>query len=447
MCSECGEVHEPLCSYCGESCYGDCEDPDVCPSCWSPANYDPLVFNDDEYFETAFDDCMEEKCICQCHLKFFEAKRWWVEAGVLKKEDVHGPPYMREGVFPFLKLPGEIRDKIYSYAFLQDGKQRKCASHRGTIHTALLGTCRQIYDEAHHLPLTINQLWFDSPIFAHDFLGFLLAPTQRHLVTGMHIEFYIGDFSNSSWTLLLRELTKVAITHLGLTVKGKYPKEAVSEHVCFTNRFKVLKSLTTFDLIMTPSSISKGEKKDIQETMRESLIKDYVRPKQLKRSKAKRTASTEGNEGPTKQAKKAKKGNSMTKYQAAIVTSPNSGRLSLRSRKPERDTVKAAKERTKQVLLGQYSQLRKYATSLDSDATPVKIRLEQAREAVEAVDETTFEKLAHGIFLTLEERYNKIAVARKDVPSFRTPSPSPEPMSSQDSCSSSDSQSLSQLSS
>ena len=118
------------------------------------------------------------------------------------------------------------------------------------------------------------------------------------------------------------------------------------------------------------------------------------------------------------------------------MVSPKSSRLGLRSRKPERDAAKAAKERAKQVLLDQYNRLKQYATSLDSDAAPVKIRLEQAREAVEAIDETQFEKLAHGIYLTLEERYNKITAARKDVPGFRTPSPSPEPMSSQDSLSS-----------
>lgn len=445
MCSECGEPHEPLCSYCGESCYGQCDDPDVCPSCWSPTN-NPDVFDEDEHFGEAFDECIDKKCICDCHLEFFEDEGWWVEAGVLRMEDNHGRRYEREGVFPFLKLPGEIRDKIYGYAFLQDGKQRKCASHRGTIHTALLGTCRQVYREASSLPLTINQLCFDSPTFAHDFLGFLLAPTQRDLVTGMHIEFYIGDFSNSSWTLLMRELTKMAITHLGLTVKGKYPKEAVSEHVCFTNRFKVLKSLKTFDLILTPSSISKGNKKGIQETIRESLIKGYVLPKELKKPKAKRAASTESNEYSTKLTKRPKKGNSMTKYQAKIVASPKSGSLGVRSRKPERDAAKAAKERAKQFLLGQYRQLKEYATSLDANAAPVKIRLEQAREAAEAIEEANFEKLAHGIFLTLEERYNKIAAARKDVPGFRTPTPSPEPESSEESCSSSDSQFLSQLS-
>ena len=312
MCSECGEQHEPLCSYCGEACFGGCDDPDVCPSCWVPAN-DPFLFDEEEFFGEAANGCFDDSCICQCHREMFLDLGMRVEAGVLKHEEEDGPPYLRKGVFPFLKLPGEIREKVYDYAFLQDGKQRKCSNHRGSIHTALLGTCRQINNEARNLPLTRNRLCFNSPLYALDFLGFQLASTQRDLVTGLDVEFYIGESSNSSWTLLLRELSKMPITHLGLTVKGKYPLGAVSEHVCFTNRFKVLKNLKTFDLILTPTSISKSEEKETQETMREALIKDYIRPKKPGKSKMKRTAIIDSNEmstKPAKKAKKAKKGNS-----------------------------------------------------------------------------------------------------------------------------------------
>ena len=122
--------------------------------------------------------------------------------------------------------------------------------------------------------------------------------------------------------------------------------------------------------------------------------------------------------------------------------------MSFESKKPERDAAIAAKERAKQVLLDQYNHLKQYATSLDSDASPVKIRLEQAREAAEAIDEVKFEELAHGIVVTLDERYKKIANARGNLPVFRAPSlsPSPEIVSSEESDSSSDSDSLSDVS-
>lgn len=309
MCSECGEEHEPICDYCGDSCFGQCDDPDVCHNCWylNCINWDQDLI--DPFPEEALEECIDEDCHCKCHEDMWDDLDFRLEAGVLKTLEDHGPPYEREGIFPFLKLPGEIREKIYGFSFLQDGKQRKAPSHRGSIHTALLGTCRQIYNEARHLPLTINKLNFGSALYAHDFLGFLLEATQRHLVTGMHIEFHMRDFSNSSWQLLMRELAKMSISHLGLTVKGGIPKEQLLGHTCFTNRFKVLKGLKTFDLILASAHIKQKDKKEIQEEMREALIKGYKRPKELQKSKAKRAAPTDVVAGSRKAAKKAKKAN------------------------------------------------------------------------------------------------------------------------------------------
>ena len=81
--------------------------------------------------------------------------------------------------------------------------------------------------------------------------------------------------------------------------------------------------------------------------------------------------------------------------------------------------------------------------SLHPDAAPVKIRLEQAREAVEAIDEAKFETLAYGIFLSLEEQYDRIIAARKDVPGF-SPRDHFEPELSQESSLLSDDQDLSE---
>ena len=267
--------------------------------------YDDFDDIDDEFL----DACIDSECACNCHKELWDDLGYRFEAGVLKIFEDDGPPYDRRGVFPFLKLPGEIREKIYSFSFLQYGKQRKAASHRGSIHTALLGTCRQIYNEARHLPLTINKLCFSSALSAHDFLGFLLAPTQKDLVTSIHIEFHMMESPDLSWQHLLRELAKMPITHLGLTVKGGVPKEQMLGHTCFTNRFKVLKGLKTFDLVLPSALIKAQDKKEIQEEMRETLIKDYKRSKLTKTTKSKRAASTDLAPGSRKATKKAKKAN------------------------------------------------------------------------------------------------------------------------------------------
>ncbi len=90
----------------------------------------------------------------------------------------------------------------------------------------------------------------------------------------------------------------------------------------------------------------------------------------------------------------------------------------MRSRKPERSAVQAAKEDAKKLLLTQYDELKQYATSIELDAASVKIRLENAREAAEAADRSKFEQLAYGIFVTLEERYDRITAARKGISLF-----------------------------
>ena len=316
MCSDCEEDHEPICEYCGVTCFGECDNPDVCTSCWRLNGVDWFPFLDVWDFDDQelIDECIDSECACNCHESLWDDLGYRLEAGVLKVFEDDGPPYKRRGVFPFLKLPGEIREKIYNFSFLQHGKQRKAASHRGSIHTALLGTCRQIYNEARHLPLTMNKLCFSSPLSAHDFLGFLLAPTQKDLVTSIHIEFHMNEFPDLSWQHLMRELAKMPITHLGLTIKGRVPKEQMLGHTCFTNRFKSLKGLKTFDLVLASGLVKAQDKTEIQEEMRETLIKDYQRSKLIRTTKPKRAASTDLAPGSRKASKKAKKANTSVSY-------------------------------------------------------------------------------------------------------------------------------------
>ena len=86
--------------------------------------------------------------------------------------------------------------------------------------------------------------------------------------------------------------------------------------------------------------------------------------------------------------------------------------------KPERQAAETAKEASKQALLKQYDHLETYATSIDPSAAAVKIRLKDAREAAEAVDDLKFGSLGHDIMTTLEEQYTRISTARKCLPEF-----------------------------
>ena len=71
----------------------------------------------DRYFgsgtctEEEMDDCLDTDCPCGCHEESLELMNMSRNSdGTLFEMD---GDYERKGFFPFLKLPGEVRDKIY----------------------------------------------------------------------------------------------------------------------------------------------------------------------------------------------------------------------------------------------------------------------------------------------------------------------------------------------
>ena len=71
------------------------------------------------------------------------------------------------------------------------------------------------------------------------------------------------------------------------------------------------------DFILPSVHIDDEEKKEVQEEMREKLIKDYARPKVPKKSKGKRTASSDVVADPKKGTKKAKKASTTVSIEAS----------------------------------------------------------------------------------------------------------------------------------
>ncbi|KAK4696366.1 hypothetical protein P7C71_g1534, partial [Lecanoromycetidae sp. Uapishka_2] len=277
------------------------------------------------------------------------------EAGVQYYED-DGPPFERKGVFPFMELPGEIREKIYGYTFLQEGLQRQHPStkHRGFIHTNLLRTVS------------------DSP---------------------------------------------------SLTIKGGTVKESF-DHTCWIKMYKVLKQLKTFDLTIASGLMTEKHKKQVQEMCRTELIDGYVRSEKGKGegTKSKRPAPDNDSSPLQMPIKKAKK---VFPHQAKIIRSPKSQRLGFESTRFEREAAeiaaKAAAEQARLALLSQYALIKDYAISIEPDAALVKIRLEDALNAAEAVDERNFQLLVQDILVTLDQTFKMITAARKRIPMLSEP--------------------------
>ena len=69
-------------------------------------------------------------------------------------------------------------------------------------------------------------------------------------------------------------------------------------------------------------------------------------------------------------------------------------------------------------MLATHGELQTYATILDPEAMPVRIRLEQARLAAVEGDEKKFSTLAFSIWDTLEEHVQRVSAARAQLPAF-----------------------------
>ena len=154
-------------------------------------------------WEDQLTECLHLDCRCKCHPRL--SARDYLEFGIFK------PGFEAKGTFPFLSLPNELRQNIYLEAFLQSGSHRVSPNHRGTIHTALLRTCRQVYEEAGHLPLALNQPCFKNANYAHDFIGFSLTAFTRPLFSSLVIELDFSELYGVALKLLLRRLANLRV--------------------------------------------------------------------------------------------------------------------------------------------------------------------------------------------------------------------------------------------
>ncbi|KAF1830338.1 hypothetical protein BDW02DRAFT_633741 [Decorospora gaudefroyi] len=88
---------------------------------------------------------------------------------------------------PLLRLPGELRIKIYGYVLRQD--EYWVIGHGGPTpawykpgnRLALLSACRQLYQETHLLPFALNEFYFVGYYELQDFC-LAIGPAGRHSI-------------------------------------------------------------------------------------------------------------------------------------------------------------------------------------------------------------------------------------------------------------------------
>ena len=235
----------------------------MCSVCWRRAIDD--FPESDSGFEEELDHCMGLACQCDCHDDFLCGCELRFEGGVLWDLDEHNFPSERAGIFPFLSLAPELRKRTYGYIFIQEGLVRSSQYHRGTIHTALLRTCRQIYKEASNLPLILNRPCFDNHVGILNFVGFCLTPKTRTQVTKIQLEMKIEDMYHPLWQQAVRRLQALPITRLGVTFRGGYTFETIMEHTRFLKLFGEFNQLQDFNPSFASAKIDEQDKKRLIE--------------------------------------------------------------------------------------------------------------------------------------------------------------------------------------
>ena len=392
MCSECGE---PQCGYCGAFCRGLCDDPDSCPSCWLDQEFDHDMETDSDI---EVSECMDDGCPCSCHSVVVDRlrKNWDFEIQTWKERDP--APFERKGAFPFLRLPGEVRNRIEYYALRQVGTYRLSPNFKGKIDTAILFTCRTINEEARHLPLTINSLCFGSPTCALKFL-FQLQPRQRHLVTRLHLEIRgPGVIHDPTLLLLVQQLAKMEIVGLGITIMGACPAEYFQGHSCFVGLFDGFKYLRTFDLVIGSYMLSSKVKANIVKDVRRQVLKESKKRMRPLHASSDESSTASSSQRPSKVIK--------------LTTSPTCGFSSVQCQ----GSVGSKRAKLKKSLVSVYEMLQKYVHSHGNDASLVAIRMNRAREAAEKANEDVFHDLVSSILQTLDARFMEISACRKQLP-------------------------------
>ena len=290
---------------------------DICSVCWRKATGDFPDPEDDEAHDEEMEHCLDLKCHCKCHDDFLESCGLRFEGSVIWDMD---ELYERKGIFPFLSLPLELRERIYEYAFLQKGMTRYSMYHRGAIHTALIRTCRQVYSEAGSLPLKYNTPCFNNYAGILNFVGFCLTPKTRDLVTRVHLEIDMDDIHNPSYKQSLARLQLLPITNLEITLRGGYTYDSIKDHTCVINAFSDFDQLQSVDPNFVSGKVNEQEKKDLAEKFQAVILGK----KGTLKTKRSTKRLTKGNATAPKLVKRAKKlASKVSQHQNPCMISAN----------------------------------------------------------------------------------------------------------------------------
>ena len=187
--------------------------------------------------------------------------------------------------------------------------------------------------------------------------------------------------------------------------------ECFKKNSAIEQRLLLVRGLESFSILIGSGVIDAKDKKKIVEGMQRRMIENgtLATTTTLKRT-ASMTSEDMHRERPAKAAKTLPNVSSSPRRARKMKgTMIKDGEVNNEPSAPMQQAEKANE------LKKRYDVLAEYAHAFDFAASSVCIRLKQARQAVEKVDEGTFGELASSIIRTLEEQTAKIMKARNEV--------------------------------
>ncbi|KAI9816378.1 MAG: hypothetical protein M1826_001845 [Phylliscum demangeonii] len=320
------------------------------------------------------------------------------------------PDFPRSGPFPFLRLPPELRDRVYREVVRPLENRHQGPYFRGRLDLALLSACRQVYQESRHIPFTFKFLYFDRVFNAYRLFTQRLAPFQKAAITSVKLDFEksLELYELNLFSHLCTELGKTSLRHLALTIRERvYDIEGQFGPLSYpVEQMSSIKTLQKFDLELSYFGTSPEVNKRATKMIRSVLLS---KPKDPSVSvvfpcRAASRSGAKSSSGPS-----------------AFVIGPSTGPLVTPEASPsglpatfEGIPQPVPSRMTNPALMEAFARLSDYADTFDH-GRHVRIRMEWAKEAAEKGDAARFATVAEDITKTLEEQLQLSLKARKHL--------------------------------
>lgn len=162
----------------------------------------------------------------------------------------------------------------------QDGHNRSSPYFKGKIELNILLTCRQVYLEAHSMPLAINHIWFAAPFCAVNFFASITLK-QREQIKDCSVDIHVSDLMNDGTSkfeqpleLFVKQFDSHQLKGVGVTLTGPIDTEIYDRTAHMLNPIFNFKGLNEIRVVIGSGMLSEDDKKLIKRNFKLAATPD-----------------------------------------------------------------------------------------------------------------------------------------------------------------------------